>query len=109
MTSSSRTKQVPVADPQKARDAAADRHLDACERRLLLVRVVQRDQQVQRQVRDERERVRRVHRQRRDQREDVVGGSRSAHGLALLLDSSDDTAPALDAMLGAGQLAEQSR
>ncbi len=52
---------------------APDRHLDARQRRgASLVRVAQRDQQVERQVRDERERVRRVGGLRRDQREDVL-------------------------------------
>ena len=72
ITSSSGTKVRRVADAQEARDAGADRHLHPRHHRLGVVRVAHRDEQVQRQVGDERERMRRVHRQRRDQREDVL-------------------------------------
>ena len=62
---------VVVADPQEARHAAAHRHLDPGHRQLPLVREAQGDEEVDRQVGDEGERMRRVHRQRRHQREDV--------------------------------------
>ena len=60
------------ADPQIARHALAERHLDPGEHLLRIVLVMERDQKVEREVRDEGERVRRVHRERRHQREDVV-------------------------------------
>ena len=58
--------------PQEPGHAEADRHLDPGERRLEVLAVVERHQQIEREVGQERERVRRVHRQRRDQREDVA-------------------------------------
>ena len=60
------------ADPQEARHAAAHRHLHPRHGELAFMREAQRHQQVERQVGDERERMRRIHRQRRYQREDVL-------------------------------------
>ena len=61
-----------IADPEKARDAEPDRHFHPCHQRVRVVLVARRDQQVERQVRDERERMRRIHRLRRHQRENVL-------------------------------------
>ena len=61
-----------VADPQKARDAEADRHFDPRHQRVRVVLVARRDQQIERQVRHERERMGRVHRLRRHQRKNVL-------------------------------------
>ena len=63
---------VALADLEEARHARTDRHLDPRQDRILVVGVIQRDQEVQGQIGDERKRVRRVHRERRDQRKNVV-------------------------------------
>ena len=60
-----------LADPQEARHAGADRHLDARQPGLLVVGLVQRDQKVERQARDEGEGMRGIDRQRRHQGKDV--------------------------------------
>ena len=61
-----------AVDPQKARDAEPERHLDARQQRLGVVGVAHRDQQIERQVGDERKRMRGVHRLRRHQRKNVA-------------------------------------
>ncbi len=67
-----RHEHVASAHPQEARDAGTHRHLDAGHARLLLAGIVQRDHQVEREVGDERERVRGIDGLGRDQREDVL-------------------------------------
>ena len=61
-----------IADPQKARDSETDWHFHPRHQRVRVVLVTRRDQQVERQIRDERERMRRIHRLRRHQRENVL-------------------------------------
>ena len=61
-----------VRQAQEARQAGAHRHLDARHVLLVLARVAQGDEQVEREVRDERERVRRIGGLRREQREHVL-------------------------------------
>ncbi len=60
------------ADPDKSRHPAAHRHLDARQRDVRPIAVAQRHQEVERQIRHERERVRRVDGQRGHQGEHVV-------------------------------------
>ena len=55
-----------VADANETRHACAQRHLHASHQRRGVIRIVKRHQEVQRQIRHKRERVRRVHRLRRD-------------------------------------------
>jgi hypothetical protein len=61
-----------VGQGQEARHAGAQWHLDPGERGLVVVRVAHRDQQIERQIGDERERMGRVHGLGRDQGEDVA-------------------------------------
>ena len=73
-----------VADLEKTRDAGANRHLDPRQPAGIVVGVTHRHQQIERQVGNERERVRRVHGLRRDQRKNVLQII-LAHLLALFL------------------------
>ncbi len=61
-----------VANAQEARDALSDRDLDARDEAFGPVLGLAGDQQIERQIRNERKRVGRVHRERRDQRKDVA-------------------------------------
>ena len=65
-------KVVFLANPYKARDAEPDWHLHPRHQRVRVVLIPRRDQQIERQVRHERERMGRVHRLRRHQRENVL-------------------------------------
>ncbi len=72
ITLSSVTKVSVDLDLEESRCAGAERHLHAREVRRDFAGVTQRDEQVQRQVRDEREGVRGVGRLRRHEGEDVL-------------------------------------
>ena len=61
-----------LADPQEARDSEADRHFHPRHQRIRIVLIARRDQQIERQVRHERKRMRRVHRLRRHQRKNIL-------------------------------------
>ena len=67
-----RDESITAPDTEEARDSGTDRHLDAGGGRRLLLLVVQRHEQVEREVRDEGERVRRVDRLGRHQGHDVL-------------------------------------
>src|SRR6266851_7150635 len=76
---------VALADADKSRNPRADGHLDPRQRRVAVAGSPDRDEQVQRKVRDKGKRMRGIDRERRDQREDVgeIGFTQSG----LLLDT----------------------